>query len=240
MVRERVRIRFRKAGDLRWTSHHDLMRCFERMLRRAALPFHSTQGFNPHPRLVFAQPLPLGLIGGGETVDLELDESLTAAEVRDRLAAVAPPGLEILGVEPVDLRAAVQPHAALYRLPLPAGRADSLTERAAELLAATECWVERTRPQPRRLDVRPYLDALRVTPEYLELHLRITPNGSARPEEVLRLLGLDDLLEAGAVLERVRLELNDGLSAAGAPAQPRPLEDSRTREQRAHEEGNAD
>ena len=54
MVCAKVRIRFRKGGDLRLVSHHDLMRVFERMLRRADLPFHSTSGFNPKPRLVFA------------------------------------------------------------------------------------------------------------------------------------------------------------------------------------------
>src|SRR2546422_8846081 len=86
MVRDKVRIRFRKSGDLRLISHHDLMRCFERMLRRAALPFHSTSGFNPKPRLIFAMPLPLGTSGSGEIVELELDQQLPAAEVHHPLA----------------------------------------------------------------------------------------------------------------------------------------------------------
>src|SRR5713226_2035588 len=86
MVRDKVRIRFRKTGDLRFTSHHDLMRCFERMLRRAGLPFHSTEGFNPKPRLIFAMPLPLGVNGTQEVVELELDAELTPEEVRDGLA----------------------------------------------------------------------------------------------------------------------------------------------------------
>ena len=59
----KVRLRFAKGGSLRWLSHHDLMRAFERMLRRAALPFRRTQGFHPHPRLVFALSLPLGVVG---------------------------------------------------------------------------------------------------------------------------------------------------------------------------------
>src|SRR5436190_6416679 len=103
MVRAKVRIRFRKNGDLRFISHHDLMRCFERMLRRAALPYHTTQGFNPKPRLVFAMPLSLGIVGCEEIAELELDEPLAAAEVCDRLARQAPPGIEILAVEPIDI-----------------------------------------------------------------------------------------------------------------------------------------
>src|SRR6266478_5197236 len=84
--RPKYRIRFRKAGDLRLVSHHDLMNCFERMLRRAALPFHSTEGFNPRPRLVFALSLALGIAGREEVADLELDGTIDPDEIRDRLA----------------------------------------------------------------------------------------------------------------------------------------------------------
>src|SRR5215469_1582961 len=108
MAFDEVRIRFYKGGDLRLISHHDLMRCFERMLRRAALPFRSTQGFHPKPRLVFALSLPLGVIGHQEVADLELDAGLTAAEVCERLAAQAPPGLQILDTRPVSPRASSQ------------------------------------------------------------------------------------------------------------------------------------
>src|ERR1700749_5052019 len=82
-ARDKVRLRFRKDGSLRWLSHHDLLRTFERMLRRAELPFHSTQGFNPHPRLVFALSLPLGVVGRAEVAELELDEEGPADVVLD-------------------------------------------------------------------------------------------------------------------------------------------------------------
>src|SRR5258708_32889319 len=104
MVRDKVRIRFRKGGELRLVSHHDLMRCFERMLRRANLPFHSTQGFNPKPRLVFALSLALGIVGHQEVADLELTEDLSAEEVHDRLAQQTPAGLEILEARRIDPR----------------------------------------------------------------------------------------------------------------------------------------
>ena len=104
MACAKVRIRFRKAGDLRLVSHHDLMRIFERMLRRAGLPFRSTSGFNPRPRLIFALSLALGIIGCNEVADLELDADLPADEVRDRLSRQVPPGLEILDVCRIDPR----------------------------------------------------------------------------------------------------------------------------------------
>src|SRR5438128_7836988 len=83
--RDKLRIRFRKLGDLRLISHHDLMRCFERMLRRAALPFRSTEGFNPKPRMAFALSLALGIEGLDEVVELELQEELPLEEIQERL-----------------------------------------------------------------------------------------------------------------------------------------------------------
>src|SRR2546425_13270004 len=82
----KFRIRFRKADDLRLVSHHDLMHCFERMLRRAALPMIHTQGFHPHPRMTFALSLALGVVGGAEVVELELEPGLSAESVHERLA----------------------------------------------------------------------------------------------------------------------------------------------------------
>jgi radical SAM-linked protein len=209
MVRDKFRIRFRKAGDLRLVSHHDLMRTFERMLRRAELPFHSTSGFNPRPRLIFALSLGLGIVGCQEVAELELDAELPAEEVQTRLARQAPPGLDILEVRRVDVRAGAQVQRATYRLPVPAERRSELPERITALLSQSECWIERSRPQPRRYDLRPYLIALRLTAEALEMDLRVTPTGSARPDEVLTLLGMHDLLDAGAVLQRTVLELAD-------------------------------
>ena len=76
MALDKARIRFRKGGALRLVSHHDLMRGFERLLRRADIPFRSTEGFHPQPRLVFALSLPLGQVGTNEVVELELTEEL--------------------------------------------------------------------------------------------------------------------------------------------------------------------
>jgi radical SAM-linked protein len=228
MARSKVRIRFRKGGNLRLVSHHDLMRCFERMLRRAALPFHSTQGFNPKPRLVFALSLGLGIIGCEEVVQLELSDELPPEELRARLARQAPPGLDILSVEPLGPKSSSQVQRVCYRIVLPADRLSGLPERITTLLRASECLVERTRPQPRRIDLRPYLRDLRLGTDSLEIDLWVTPTGTARPGEVLVVLGLGDVLESGGVLERIKLELADGPgSMEGRPAEALPAGSSR-------------
>lgn len=209
MDRDKFRIRFRKSGDLRLLSHHDLMRAFERMLRRAALPFRSTEGFHPHPRLVFALSLPLGVAGLQEVVELELNEPIPPDDVLSRLAAQAPDGLEFLSIRRIPSNVTAQVCRAIYRVPVPPERVPQLTESCAQLLARSECPVERSRPQPRRVDIRPYLLDLRVAEGTLEIELRVTPTGAARADEVLALLGLTDLLDAGAVVERAVLELED-------------------------------
>src|SRR5438876_12287091 len=116
MVRAKVRIRFRKTGDLRLIGHHDLMRCFERMLRRAALPLHRTEGFNPKPRLLFPLPLPLGVVGCQEVAEWELDADVSAEDVRDRLARQAPAGLEIIDAQRIDGRKTAHAQLACYRV----------------------------------------------------------------------------------------------------------------------------
>jgi radical SAM-linked protein len=211
----KVRILFRKAGPVRFLSHHDLMRAWLRMLRRADLPVRTSQGFHPHPRLVFALSLPLGVVGCREVVDLELNHPVAPAEVHARLQAQAPPGLEILQVEAVSPRARAHVRGLSYAVMVPADRKAELADRIARVLAASSCPVRRARPgkPTRTLDLRPFLRDLRVQDPgqgeaRLEMELRLTEAGTARPEEVLRLLGLEDLLQT-SLLERTRLELDD-------------------------------
>ena len=223
MAFDKVRIRFYKGGDLRLVSHHDLMRCFERMLRRAALPIRSTSGFHPKPRLVFALSLPLGVAGRDEVAELELTEPIEPNEIHERLARQAPAGLEIISVHRIDPKAGAQVFRAGYRIALPLGRAAGLPERITELLSVEQCWVERTRPHYRRYNLRPYVDQIRLEPDALEMDLWVTPTGSARAEEVLQVLGLDDLPSSGVILERTRLELQDETSNLDSLPVPVPV-----------------
>jgi radical SAM-linked protein len=218
MVCDKVRIRFQKTGNLRLVSHHDLMRCFERMLRRSALPFHSTQGFHPKPRLVFALSLPLGVIGREEIVELELDELLPLEEIRERLTQQVPDGLVIDAIERIPPKTTAHVQAICYRVLLPTDQVSDLPARVGAVLASEHCPVERTRPEPRVVDLRPFLRELRVLPDALEFDLWVTPKGTARPEEVLRLLGLDELTSGGAIIERTHLELQDE-PVSGEPPQ---------------------
>ena len=111
---------------------------------------------------------------------------------------------------------------ALYRLPLEQPPLD-LAERCRAFLEQPHHWVERTRPNPRRLDLRPYIDELRAGAAGLEMALWVTPTGAARPDEVLEVMGLAHLMQDGATWEQTdRLEIEDELPAT-APRSARML-----------------
>src|SRR4051812_6796393 len=156
MTGDKLRFRFAKAGHLRLLSHHDLMRCLERMLRRAAVPFKSTAGFHPTPRLVFALSLPLGVVGRDEVCEIELIEPRDADETLARLAAQAPDGLAFTRVAVIPMKSTAIPRRVVYTLPLLAERVGETAERCRGLTADPKVWVDRLRPGPKRLNIRPY------------------------------------------------------------------------------------
>ncbi len=94
-----IRITFEKNSTAIYMSHLDLMRCMTRALSRAEIPVKYTEGFNPHPYLVFAAPLALGIAGEREYFEIKITEEMPFAEMKDRLNATLPQGLKILNVE---------------------------------------------------------------------------------------------------------------------------------------------
>ena len=80
-----VRIRFRKTGKLQFISHLDLQRVMSRVLARSGVPVWFTQGFNPHPKMVFAMPLPIGVQSYCEYLDIRIDRRITLKEIEERI-----------------------------------------------------------------------------------------------------------------------------------------------------------
>ena len=93
-----VRIWFSKQGRIKYVSHLDIMRCMTRAVRRADIPLWYTEGFNPHPYLNFLQPMPLGVEGLNEPLDIRIEGEISDKEIMDKLNAVLPVGIEITKV----------------------------------------------------------------------------------------------------------------------------------------------
>ncbi|WP_254721799.1 TIGR03936 family radical SAM-associated protein [Kovacikia minuta] len=102
---QRLRVWLGKQGEMALVSHLDLIRLFDRAIRRAALPIAFTGGFHPGPRIFPANALPLGVTSSGEIVDFELTEPMDGAIFQAKLAAQLPPDIPIYRVEPVDVSA---------------------------------------------------------------------------------------------------------------------------------------
>ena len=87
MVPENIRIKFTKTGRLRYISHLDLCRTMQPAMIRAKIPLWYTEGFNPHPKMVFAQPLPLFVESKCEFLDIKIVENISCEELKKRLRA---------------------------------------------------------------------------------------------------------------------------------------------------------
>ena len=231
----RIRFRFAKRGDLRLVSHHDLMRCLERTLRRASLPIAHSQGFNPRPKATFALAMALGIEGRNEILDLEFTEPLDPAEALVRLQAESPPGFDFLSAEPIPSGPGTSRSArvvsASFRMAIPQDRSDQARAAVADLLSRESRPYTRHRPDRTvEVDLRPFvLSVAMASSGDLQFRLKIMAEGSARPEEVIDALGLKDLFSQGVILIREDLEISqEGLVPTLASASNPDLQLNRT------------
>jgi radical SAM-linked protein len=204
-----MRIRFTKHGDLRWLSHRDLMRTWERLFRRADVPLGMTEGFHPKPRMNFPSALAVGIAGDDELLEVELSKDWPAERLAAAVAAQAPPGLEIKQVElvPPGIKKA-QAVGVTFEVEVPEARRAAAGERIAAFLAEATHAIEREgRATP--LDLRPLVLGMSLEGSTFKIRLRVDREGSARPREVLAAVGLDDLESEGYSLTRTQVEIAD-------------------------------
>ena len=98
------RLRFARREPAIWLGHLDLMRTFERTVRRAGLPVTWSQGYNPRPHLEFALPIGVGLATQDDYVDILMTEPLDESELLERLNKAFPMGIQVLEVKIVPAR----------------------------------------------------------------------------------------------------------------------------------------
>ncbi|HLQ31824.1 MAG TPA: TIGR03936 family radical SAM-associated protein [Chloroflexota bacterium] len=234
-VMRRFRLTFSKGEPVRYISHLDLMRTWERILRRAGLKLAHSQGFNPRPRLVFAAPLSVGVTSDAEIVDVVVEDELTADEILARVRPALPPGIELRGAVETPLDApAVMGNVLAADYVVDLASATSLQDRLAEFLARDSAPYERIRKGvSKQSDMRPAVLNLWApvplplqrerlgegtpTTSSIGMSLRLDVEGaSVRPEEVVA--ALDPSWQIVRV-HRTALHLKD---APGTLTQPSP------------------
>lgn len=113
---------FSKTGTICYTSHLDMMKMFKRVFKRAGIKQSYSQGFNPHPKMTFAQPLSLGYWGLGELLEFETEEDYSAEFIKNTLVPLMPEGIVItdcVTAEPSKKTLAAKTEAAEYIIAVP-------------------------------------------------------------------------------------------------------------------------
>jgi radical SAM-linked protein len=198
MKAQRLRVTFTRGDEMKYITHLDLMRFWERALRRAGVPVAYSEGFSPHAQISLAAPLPVGTTSDGELMDVFLSEHVTPKTLIQQVAPQLPPAIQIKVVQEVGLALpALQADVrfAEYEVDV-AADADSALPAVERFLAAESVpWEHRREDEVRSYDIRPLVDSIDVAPAgdgqvCLLMRLRNDNSGSGRPEQVVAALGL--------------------------------------------------
>jgi radical SAM-linked protein len=205
----RIRVKFAKIEPMRFTSHLDLYRAWERLLRRAGLSLVFSQGYNPRPKLQLAAPLALGFTSREEIIDFWLEDTIVDLQaITSRLLSTQPPGIEVQSIESLDPGAPAlqkQVSEAEYQVTL----LDQIPhlEQKIEALLTSESIIRRRRDKT--YDLRPLIQVLGIEnsePQSLEMVLDAQEGSTGRPEEVLLVL---DIPPENARIERIKINFRD-------------------------------
>ena len=228
--RQRVRITYAKGEPIKFISHQDEFRLWERTLRRADLPLLYKRGFNPQPHMQFASPLGVGITGSQEFLDIILEPPVPVDELTARIRAKVTPGVTVHGIEEAPLKTP-SPQSLLlgsdYTILIyaaPEEIPDGLIQaRMDAFLAQETVWRDRQRKSsPYRYNLRPLVFELTYlgydpAAEEHRIFLRVQQRDGAtgRPDEVVGALGLDDFART---LRRDRIHMADDPDAAAIMA----------------------
>jgi radical SAM-linked protein len=203
-------VRFRIGGSLRFLSHAQTLRVFQRACVRAGLKIQYSQGFNPRPRLSLPLPRPVGVASDDELLCLRVRKSASAqehkcisAQVYKSINAQVPEGCELLSVNIAKANTSFQPCSAAYVL---AVRKEYLNEKlkaTIERLLASESLIlerridkresriENRESRIKNIDVRGFLKSIELDGNSIIVECKISSAGSIRVDEILKLLRLD-------------------------------------------------
>lgn len=211
---QRFRLTFQKGAAVKYISHLDLARAWERALRRADVALAYSHGFSPHARMFFASALPVGVTGHAEMVDVLLERPISPRELASRLQAQLPDGLDLVGAEEVALTLPPLPSqvvAVEYEVCVASRDSTSAMQaRLDGLLAAPSLPRRMGRAgKLREYDLRPLIQRLWLVGRrgglyVIGMWLQADSRGTGRPDEVVDALGLR---EAARAIERTQIRL---------------------------------
>lgn len=212
-----VRLRFTKLGKIRFTSHRDVARIFERALRKAAVDVAYTEGFSPRPKIAFGLALSTGHESLAEYLDIALAADVDVTDLPGRLSPALPPGIDVVAaapVEPGDASLQESVTSCTWRIEVRDTDLATAESLVATAIAADELVLTRTRKGKEVVDdLRPAVLSLAVAGPTdagvaLLAELATQPRG-LRPAELLQVL--DPSVEEGRVLRIAQWTARDGV-----------------------------
>jgi len=210
----RLRVKFYRGEEIKYISHLDLIRLWERALHRALMPLAYTEGFSPHPRISLAAPLAIGVTGGAELMDVILKKWTSPhffiSAVNNQLpAGVGILQAHIIALSEPSLQSLVRQ--AEYETTVETEEErDRIEENINHLLKSEHLpWQHARDTGPRHYDLRALIDdlwLLNLDPPLctIGMRLRCDSGGSGRPEQVVRALGFNQYPQ---VIHRTKLIL---------------------------------
>jgi len=219
-------LKFRIGGSLRFLSHAQMLRVFQRACVRAGLKIQYSQGFNPRPRLSLPLPRPVGIASDDELLCLRIRKDTSPQKhkstrtegiydlctfVKAQLTEQIPQGCELLSVSIAESNTSFQPSSATYVL---SARQEYLNEELKatikRLLASESLSLERQidskKSRIKNIDVRRFLKSIELDGNSIIVECKIDSTGSIRVEEILKLLELDDVEKLALPIRRTNVQ----------------------------------
>jgi len=196
---QRLRIRFCRGEEIKFISHLDIIRLWERALHRADIPLAYSEGFSPHPRLSLAAPLPVGVTSEAELMDVFVTKQVSPHFFILAVSQQLPPGIKILQTHQIALSQPSlqsQVRFAEYKVEVETEKDQGEIESAVTnlLLVKHMPWQHQRDTGTRSYDLRPLIDDLWLINWHhpyctIGMRLRCDNSGSGRPEQVATALG---------------------------------------------------
>lgn len=206
----KVRIKFRKYGVMKFIGHLDVMRYFQKAIRRAEIPIAFTQGFSPHMIMSFAQPLGVGITSDGEYLDIEITEPISSERAICQLNEVMVDGMEVSSFVRIsdekkasgmtitaaaDYKVYLLESAKTSDVKLPL--TDELKKIVEEFMAQEQIIVlKKTKKSEKEVDIKPMIYDLRAEDDGIYMFLATGSEANLKPdlvmETILKFAGLSE------------------------------------------------
>jgi len=214
---QRLRVRFSRGEEIKFISHLDIIRLWQRAFHRAEIPLAYSEGFSPHPRISLASPLPVGVTSEAELMDVSCTKQVSPHFFTAAVSQQLPPGIKILQVYQITLEQPSLPSQvgyAGYKVEVETEKKQRDIESALTSMLSLEHlpWQHQRDTGTRSYDLRALIDDLWLIDWHrryctIGMRLRCDNSGSGRPEQVIAALGFTHYPQS---MHRTKLILKTG------------------------------